>query len=27
MRTFASEEVTEDTLIQAISGLDTGQAA
>ena len=27
MRTFTSEEVTEDSLIQAISGLDSGQAA
>jgi len=27
MRTFTSEEVTEDTLIQAISGLTSGQAA
>jgi len=27
MRTFTSEEVTEDNLIQAISGLKSGQAA
>ncbi|EEB83654.1 hypothetical protein RGAI101_803 [Roseobacter sp. GAI101] len=27
MRTFTSEEVTEDNLIQAISGISSGQAA
>ena len=27
MRTFGADEVTEDSLIQAISGIDSGKAA